>query len=88
MKSGIQVLTTMRTECGVTWEGWGWSKDSTGHSESWQSHCGTQGAFVKLDTELSVCMPPVFMSFPVPWEQRSDPLQRSQAFVIYQGGQQ
>lgn len=27
---------------------------------------------VKLGTELSV--PPVFMFFPVPWEQRSDPL--------------
>lgn len=45
MKSGHESsLKTMRTECGVTWEGWGWNKGSTGHSEGWQSHCGTQVA--------------------------------------------
>lgn len=44
MESGTQVLMTTRTECGVTWGVWGWNKDSTGHSESWQNHCGPQGA--------------------------------------------
>lgn len=46
----------------------------------------TPRSSVKPGTEL--CVPLVFMFFPVPWEVRSDPLQRSQALVICQGGQQ
>lgn len=55
MESGTQVLMTTRTECGVTWGVWGWNKDSTGHSESWQNHCGPPRSSVKPGTELSVC---------------------------------